>query len=361
MNWSGLRIGFAPYNIPGSLKHPFDLRNFLYYANKRGVKFEIVEPGEKYDVILLTPQVDLTMWSRYGRNKAKIIYMSVDSYLSVRRFDVKGALRGLAKYVAREHKYLQMNYSSAIKDMCRRADAVVCTTLEQKRDILKYCKNVHVILDCHFKAVREIKRDYSIGSRVNLVWEGFPDNMPGLAQLNGVLAQLRKKHPISLHIITDLEHKKYMNKFWTKSTVEEARHLFGDVYLFNNDSAVCLYQWNIETFSRIVTTCDLAVIPLDPQSPLAMGKPENKLLLFWRMGMPTVVTASPAYVRAMEKCGLDLYCRDSADWQEKLERLIVDFAARKTAGTLGKQCADSVYSEDMYLENWDRLFQSVLQ
>jgi hypothetical protein len=360
MNCSGLRIGFVPFSR--SVKHPFDLRNFLYYANRRGVKFEIVEPGGKYDVILLTPQVDLTVWSRYERNKAKIIYMIVDSYLSVPRFDVKGSLRGLAKYVSREHKYLQMSYSSAIKDMCRRADAVVCATLEQKRDILEYCKNVHVILDCHFKAVRDVKTDYSIGSRVNLVWEGVPDNMPGLAQLNDVLAQLRKKHPISLHIITDLEHKKYMNKIWTKSTVQEARHLFGDVQnFFNTDSPVCLYQWNIEMFSRIVTKCDLAVIPLDPQNPLAMGKPENKLLLFWRMGMPTIVTASPAYVRAMEKCGLDLYCRDSADWQENLERLIVDFAARKTAGTLGKQCADSVYGEDMYLEQWDRLFQSVLQ
>src|SRR3989344_88103 len=274
MNFSGPRIGFVPFDR--SLKHPFDLRNFLYYANKRGVKFEIAEPDRDYDVILLTPQVDLTVWSRHNRSKAKIIYMLVDSYLSVPRSDPKGVLRGLAKYATREHKYLQMSYSNAVKDMCRRADAVVCTTLEQKSDILEYCKNVHVILDCHFKAVREIKTDYSLGSRVNLVWEGLPENMPGLAQLNDVLAQLRKKYPISLHIITDLEHKQYMNRFLTKSTVREAKHLFGDVYLFNNDSKVCLYQWNIEMFSRIVTNCDLAVIPLDPQSPLALGKPENK-------------------------------------------------------------------------------------
>lgn len=360
MNFSGPRIGFVPFNR--SLKHPFDLRNFLYYANKRGVKFEIAEPDGDYDVILLTPQVDLTVWSRYDRSKAKIIYMLVDSYLSVPRSDLKGALRGLAKYATREHKHLQISYSRALKDMCKRADAVVCTTLEQKNDILEYCKNVHVILDCHFKAVRDVKTDYSIGSRVNLVWEGLPDNMPGLALLNDVFARLRKKHPISLHIITDLEHKKYMNKFWTKSTVQEAKALFGDVqHLFNTDAPVCLYQWNIDMFSRIVTNCDLAVIPLNPQSPLALGKPENKLVLLWRMGMPTVVTASPAYVRAMEKCGLNLYCRDNTDWEENLERLIVDTAARKTAGTLGKQCADSVYGENVYMEQWDRLFQSVLR
>lgn len=360
MNFSGARIGFVPFSK--SLKHPFDLRNFLYYAGKRGVDFEVVEPGETYDVILLTPQADLTVWSRHDKSKTKIIYMIVDSYLAVPQFDVKGALRGLAKYATGQHRHLKLNYSSAVKDMCRRADAVVCTTLEQKRDILEYCDNVHIILDCHFKAVREVKTDYSIGSRVNLVWEGLPDNMSGLAQLNDVLAQLRKKIPILLHIITDLEHKKYMNKIWTKSTVQEARHLFGDVqHLFNTDSPVCLYQWNIEMFSRIVTNCDLAVIPLDPRNPMAMGKPENKLVLFWRMAMPTVVTASPSYVRAMETCGSDLYCRNNADWHEKLERLIADFAARKTAAMLGKQCADRVYGEEVYLEQWDRLFQSVLQ
>lgn len=360
MNISGLRIGFVPFSK--SLKHPFDLRNFLYYANKRGVTFEVAKPDGEYDVILLTPAVDLTVWSQYARNKAKLIYMIVDSYLAVPRFDVKGALRGLAKYTLREHKYLRLSYVEAVRDMCRRADAVVCTTLEQQKEISNYCNNVHIILDCHFKAVREVKKNYSIGSRVNLVWEGLPDNMPGLAQLNDVLARLRKKHPISLHIITDLEHKKYMNKIWTKSTVREAMHLFGDVHHFlNTDSAVCLYQWNIEMFSRIATNCDLAVIPLDTGNPLAMGKPENKLVLFWRMGIPTIVTASPAYVRAMERCGQDLYCRNDMDWYEKLEMQIEDFATRKAAGTAGKQCADSTYAEDVYLDQWDRLFQSVLQ
>src|SRR5258708_14810578 len=98
MNFSAARIGFVPLNR--SLTHPFDLRNFLYYAKKRTVKFEIAEPGREYDVILLTPHVDLTVWSRYERSRAKIIYMTVDSYLSIPRFDLKGAFLGLAKYAA---------------------------------------------------------------------------------------------------------------------------------------------------------------------------------------------------------------------------------------------------------------------
>jgi glycosyltransferase involved in cell wall biosynthesis len=109
-----------------------------------------------------------------------------------------------------------------------------------------------------------------------------------------------------------------------------------------------------------VTACDLAIIPINTDSPLARGKPENKLLLFWRMGMPTLVSSTPAYSRAMDTCGLDFYCKNNDEWAEKLEKLIVDVETRKKAGQTGKQHADSFYSEKIYMEKWDRLFESVL-
>lgn len=362
MDFSGLRIGFVPFH-KGSL-HPFDLRNFIYYARKRNLKFEIVKTGEEYDIIILTPRVDLSVWSRYPKGKAKIIFMLVDSYLAVPRFNIKGALRGLAKYVVREFKYLRFNYTKALQDMCRRADAVVCTTLEQKKDIQNYCRNVHVILEFHFKVIREIKTDYSIGRRVNLVWEGRPENISGIVQIKEVLAQLKNKYPLALHIVTDLTYKKYITKFRTVSMVDELKRIFNEGYFSNvvggNESMVYLYQWNLEMFSRIITGCDIAVIPLNARDSLMYGKPENKLLLFWRMGMPTIVSATPAYIRAMKRSGLSLYCKNNEEWYENLEKLIVDSDARRTAGLQGKEIAETVYSEEQYLKQWDQLFESVL-
>ena len=290
--------------------------------------------------------------------------MCVDSYLAVSRFDVKEVFRGLGKYLAGEHRYLRVSYADALRDMCRRADAVVCSTVEQQCDILQHCSNVHIILESHFKAVREVKTDYAIGNRVNLVWEGRPENLHGLDLIKGVLRDLSKSYPIALHVITDLEHKKYMNRFWKTSTVAQIQRIFGKDYLpytvGGHGSLAYLYQWNPEMFSRIVTRCDVAVIPLDARDSLMRGKPENKLLLFWRMGMPTVASSTPAYVRAMDKCGLQLHCKNNMEWKEKLERLIVDHDARRAAGMRGKQCADSVYGESQYMDQWDRLFQSVL-
>ena len=359
----GLRIGFVPF-CKGAL-HPFDLRNFIYYARRRNLKFETFNPSEEYDIIILGPNADMTFWSRYRMGGAKIIYMVVDSYLAIPPFHVKAMLRGLAKYVMREWKHPMLSYAKAIKDMCKRADGVVCTTLEQKRVIEAYCKNVHIILDFHFEIIRHVKTDYSIGHRVNLVWEGRPENVTGIAQIKEALIYLRSKYRLSLHIITDLEYKRLSNKIGRISTVNQIRRIFADAYrpytASGNDSIVYLYQWNPELLSRIITGCDIAVIPLDPKDSLMYGKPENKLLIFWRMGMPTVTSTTPAYIRTMDKCGLQLYCQDNKEWVEKLEKLIVDSEARKYAGIEGKQCADTSYSQEHYLKQWDILLQSVLK
>lgn len=361
MDFSGLRIGFVPMN--NDLKHPFDLRNFIYYSRRRDIKFEIADPAADYDFVVLSPSADISTWSRY-RGKAKIIYLIVDSYLAIPQYDIKGALRGIAKYISGEHKNLRFNYSEAVKEMCSKADAVLCTTMEQKEGIQAYCKNVHIIMEFHSRLVREVKTDYSIGNRINLVWEGFAENIDGFRYIKKALSVLRKKYPIALHLITDLDRMKHMNKYGRVYTIDYIRDIFGEDYSSNtstgNNSFIYLYQWNLEMLSRIVTGCDIAIVPVDIRNPFKLGKPENKLVLFWRMGMPVIASAIPAYERAMAGCGLDMCCRSDDEWCLKLEKLIVDEGARKAAATQGKRCADTVYGEEQYLKQWDDLFQSVL-
>ncbi len=362
MNFSGLQIGYVPFGKPKL--HPFDLRNFVYYARKRNINFEIADPNKEYDIIVLTPRVDLSVWSRFPKGRTKLIFMLVDAYLAVPQFNFRGALRGLAKFLVGEHKFLRFNYSNAIKDMCKRADAVICTTLEQQNDIEMYCKNTHIILEFHQNVLRGVKTDYVQKGRINLVWEGRPETVKGLKQIKKVLIKLNKKYPLTLHVITDLEYGKYMGKFKRISIVNEIRQIFGHHYYANtvsgNKSLVYLYQWNRELLSPLITACDIAVIPLGDADALTHGKPENKLVFFWRAGLPAVVSAVPAYIRAMEKCKLPLYCRNEEDWYKNLEKLIVDSDARRTAGLRGKEIAEIVYSEEQYLKQWDRLFETVL-
>ena len=165
-----------------------------------------------------------------------------------------------------------------------------------------------------------------------------------------MFAELEKKHEIALHFVTDLSYQRFAGKYWKTYTADIVKGLCNRVYV---------YEWNEFMCSEIVSSCDLAVIPVDLMNPLVLGKPENKLLLFWRMGMPVITSATPAYERTMKKAGLDMACRTKTEWFDMLDKYIMDSELRQTSGMAGKQTADHEYSETQILSQWDDLFKSI--
>jgi glycosyltransferase involved in cell wall biosynthesis len=154
-----------------------------------------------------------------------------------------------------------------------------------------------------------------------------------------------------MHIVTDYEYYQYLGQYRRRRTRDMARCFFDNSYL---------YEWNEQMASVIIGACDMALIPIPMDDPLAVGKAANKLLLFWRMGVPVVVSATPAYASLMERAGLRMACRTPEEWEDTLERYIRDPAARKEAGQRGKDFAEEYYGEKNILALWDDLFHSVL-
>ncbi len=345
-----LRIGYVPNSL--GLDRPGDRRRFCYYARKRNIPFEIAQPSEEYDVLILSQAADISVWSRYPAGRTKIIFDFIDSYLSLPRQDPKNLLRGIAKFAMRQNRKLLLNYSKGLEDMCRRADATICSTQEQRQAILPFCSNTHVILDFHGTAISAWKDDYSSSEIVHFVWEGLPGNLWHLREITEALKAFRKTRPFMIHAITDLRYGRYLNgKFLMRNTVNDARKI--SPYLF-------LYAWNERTFSAIVRSCDVALIPIPVQDPLSAGKPENKLLLFWRMGMPVLTSATPAHVRAMKQSGVNMACATQHDWIAALEHLAAHEQARENAGQRGKAFAEAYHNEERMLSLWDDAFRSIL-
>jgi hypothetical protein len=355
MRLKDLKIGYAP--LSKKFDHPGDLRRFCYFAEKRNIKFEHANPSEVYDLVVLTQNADISIWSEYQKENCKIIYDFVDSYLNVPRWNLKGLLRGSAKYIAGQSRYLRLNHWKALQAMCKRADGVACSTEEQKKSILPSCDNVHVILDFHFNLMRSTKVDYSAGKPFNLVWEGLPGNLKFVFDISEVLEELSAKYDIAFHAVTDLSYGKYMRNYCIRSTLPLANKIFKNSYV---------HEWKTENLASTVSSFDLAIIPIPLNKPfgldnsLAIGKPENKLLLLWRMGMPTVVSATPAYQRVMDQCGLPMTCRTQDEWFNTLEKYMNDETLRREAGQNGKFFVENNYSEDILLSKWDDLISSVL-
>lgn len=345
----GLRVGYAPCGR--DLAQPGDRRRFCFYADRRGVPFEIAEPDGDYDIVVVTSMADIVSWRERPAGRTKIVYDLVDSYLAVSRFQPRSLLRGVAKFAARQTRSLVLDFRSAIEDMCRRSDAVVCSTDEQRAQILEFCPNVHVVLDDHSELGPVHKTNFTIGNPVNLVWEGLAYTLGGFDGIVDVLRDLAEERPVALHLITDISYPRYARRFGRAQTEKLARGILPETYL---------YQWNRHLLPHIATACDVALIPLDLGDPFARGKPENKLLIFWRLGMPTITSATPAYTRTMRKCGLDLTCATPDDWATTLRRVLAEEDVRAGASKQGREFVESYHSEEQLLARWDRLFESVL-
>jgi hypothetical protein len=276
----------------------------------------------------------------------------VDSYLAIPSHDPKGLLRGIAKYATGQNRRLLLNYKRGLAAMCRRADAVVCSTESQREQILPLCPNVHLILDFHAGVVRAAKADYAAGEVFHFVWEGQPGNLRHLLEIKGALQDLERTCSYRIHTITDLEYGRFLGGRWIRrSTLEEARRISPQIYL---------YAWHERTFSSIASSCDLALIPIPLDDPLAAGKPENRLLLFWRMGMPVLASATAAHVAAMYESGVSMACTTRQQWLEALQYYTSSEPARKQAGQRGMAFAAGRHSEEQTLALWDRLLDSVL-
>jgi glycosyltransferase involved in cell wall biosynthesis len=342
-----VRVGYAGYSA--DLSAPGDRRRFPFYAEHRGIAFEPADLGRDYDLVVLTPKADLMRWSRYRPGDSKLVFDIVDSYLAIPRTDPKAILRGPAKFVAGQARHPFFDYRHALESILQRADAAVCATPEQATEIRPFCSNVHPILDSQSRVIRQTKGHYRAGAPFRLVWEGLGDNVGSFARIGGALAEVNRRHPIVLELITEPEYRQIMQRFWRRDTSRIARRHFANVRL---------HEWGEERVSAIATACDLAVIPLLDR-PLERGKPESKLVIFWRLGLPTVTSATPAYVRVMEAAGQDLACESEAEWTEALLRLIGDERARERAGRGGLAFAEQEYGDDRLLEAWDRVFDSL--
>ena len=145
--------------------------------------------------------------------RSKIVYDLIDSYLAIPRDNLKGRLRGLAKFVGGQHRHLQLDHWRAIEKMCRRADAVICTTVEQQCDIENFCSNVHIVLDIHAAVAQRAKTDYTAGREFRLVWEGLPVTADALLLIDDALRAIGQSHPISLHVVTDPEYFRFLGRY----------------------------------------------------------------------------------------------------------------------------------------------------
>jgi len=343
-----LKIGYWPNTYEGDA--PGDRRRFIFYADKTNILFEYYNSQSSYDIVILTQAADFGIVNLLKQKNTKIIFECIDSYY-IDSFSWKDIFRGVAKFTTRSTKSLFLNYRNKLREILKDVDAISCASIEQKNKLLEYNTNVHWIPDMINNEIFKIKNNYSNNEIINIVWEGLGSNVYQLNILKDVLNEFSKSHEFKLNVITDLYFNKHLNSFGRTSTEKILSNLCEDI---------CIKKWHKDTYAKLITECDIAIIPIDNTSKLALGKPENKLILFWKMGMPTLTSSTVSYSRVMKDSKIHLGCNNDNEWLKNLNNLASNQELRKNIAIKGKDYAQKNYSEIIVLEKWDNLFKSIL-
>ena len=339
-------IGYTPISF--NLEAPGDRRRFPFYARIRGLDFEVASLDKVYDIVYVTTCANISSWITYKlKNKStKLIFEITDSYFLDNKL-LWNFTRGIYRFLQGRESKLCLNYNNIYKRLFRIADAVVCSTLIQRDFILRYNPNVHISLDYFDEDIVCKKYNYDLNEVFNIVWEGQSHTVKNILILKNLLEKLDNIH---LKIITDVE----VPLFWRFK--KKTENLFkGCKFSYE------IIPWEISTFSKEISKADLAIIPINQKDKLSWNKPENKLILFWKIGIPVITSATPAYHKVFDRIKSDLTCSDDYEWMNKLNLFIKSEINVKEHMNTISMYLDAEHNKDTILNNWDKIFNSIFQ
>lgn len=343
------RIGYDGYSADFSA--PGDRRRFGAYARQRGIEYERPDLHSDHDIVIITQNADLTGWAARKRREGdrfRLILDLVDGYFEQKRLDER-ILKGVGRYFEGRDSILSPDFRKTLIQVCRAADGVWCSTPEQRETILRYNDNVEISFDWTDDELAPPKEDYSREGRLKLVWEGQAGTLRSLKTIIEPLNAVSDL--VELHVVTDPTTPRWYGRLGTMTPQQILRGL---------RCPVRHSVWRKADFAGQIQAADVALTPMDLGYSLFAAKPENKLVLLWKLGMPVLAGATKAYRRAMAGAGLDMICDSPSDWVEKIRALAAAPQEQLRAiGEQGRSYAARHYGVGAFQAPFDALFRKI--
>ena len=353
------KISYIPFS-QNSANLGYDKRNILLYSKLSNTKIDEFTHSENSEIVILPPSFDPTDTSIFNYKNKKIIYQLVDDYLSVSAFSFKNIFRGVINYILGKGKKICFNYKKQQENLCKLSDAIICSSEDQKKKIEKFNKNCHIFFEGNFH-ISDAKNNALINSdTTRLVWEGRAENLNNLSIISEAFIKLSKKYKIELHIISDYDFKRFF--FFRMSSIKLLKKIFGELFQLNTTfkkSNVFFHQWNKNFVSSIIKSCDFAIIPLDVNNKFLFGKSMNKLILMWRNEIIALTSPIASYKNLSKSIDIEFCCKNSDEWFKKIENLILNNKNKEIHMKKIKKIINDKYSEEKFIEQWNKVIQSV--
>lgn len=347
-----LRIGYSPLS-PG-LSSAGDRRRIVFWAKARGHTL-VTDLSANVDVILASEKSDFNS-SFFSKTKVPIIFDLVDAYLSP--LDAANdLLRGVAKHVSREISGVIKPFSHHIRDFCVKSNAVICSSIEQQIIIGDLNRNIHVILDSHDEIpfVSNTDSKFRTSDSHRIIWEGQPATIEGINLVAHALKDVSKETNLKLHFVTDEKYFLILNKYLERKTLPLIERSLGKFL-----GEITLTSWSPENLVNGAKNSSVAMIPINLNVPMQRLKPENRLLIMWRLGLPCLTSPSPAYIRVAEQAGVIAVCNNTEEWVLNFNRILNDPIFAKNQVEAGQNYVHENHNQNILLKKWDSAFESVM-
>ena len=123
---------------------------------------------------------------------------------------------------------------------------------------------------------------------------------------------------------------------------------------------ISIIPWTPKNLVECAKASSIAMIPIDLLVPMQKLKPENRLLIMWRLGLPCLTSPSPAYIRVAMKAGVSATCANLEDWLRNFNRILnnPDFSHNEIIR--GQDYLRENHNKLSLLKKWDIAFESVM-
>jgi hypothetical protein len=311
--------------------------------------------NQKVDVIVASERSDFQS-NHFAQKRVPIIFDLIDAYLSpLNPFD--DFIRGLAKRITGQISGEIKPYSHYVRDFCMISSAIICSSPEQEAVIKPFNSNTHIILDSHdeIPLLEPGPASSTSSDKKRILWEGQPATIQGVQKISTILSELSKENSLSFDFVTDEKYFRLLGKYFEQNTFRLLEKDLNPII-----DRVRIIPWTPENLVTSAKESLIAMIPVNLSVPIQKLKPENRLLIMWRLGLPCLTSASPAYIRVASQAGVKTVCESPKDWLENSRRLIVDRNFALEEILRGQNYLRENHTRENLLYKWDRLIESVM-
>ena len=346
------KVGYQP--LSSTLTAAGDRRRLLFWAKNRGHEI-VIDLTQKVDVIVASENSDFES-NLFTQKGVPVVFDLVDAYLSpLNPWD--DFARGLAKKLSGQISGSVKPFSHHVRNFCMSSNAVICSSPEQEAVIKPFNPNTHVILDSHDEIPlidpKLARSTSSNGSHI--LWEGQPATIRGVQQIRSTLFQLSKESDVHFDFVTDEKYFQLLGKYFEMNTLRLLKKDLGLII-----DRVKIVPWTPDSLVASAKKSAISMIPIDLTVPMQKLKPENRLLIMWRLGLPCLTSPSPAYTRVAHKAGVNAVCKTPDAWLKNFKTLINDPSFAHEEILRGQNYLREHHNRIDLLKKWDNAMASVM-